>query len=399
MKNINLSYGRLNDDIYRIEKVFKGESYDWQGDWEGRALLAFNCLYEMTGGEIPCMHDMIRLLPQKTNKKLYLGKEFDGTLLDEQQIFGSSWYLRGLVAYTKNFDSQSALEAAKSTVENLYLPALSMFENYPLDREKTGGVCGGIIGEANHWKLTSDIGAAFACADGLSAYYELVRDDECRKILDVIIDKFASVDFVEYGFQTHSTLTCTRGILNMYEITGEKNYLDLARRSFQIYMKRGMTLTYENYNWFGREDSWTEPCAVVDSFILALRFYHITGEEKYRVLARRIWFNGLQFCQRSNGGAGTNTCVKVGQPYLKIGPVYEATFCCTMRYPEGLLYYHKNEELFDWNENAPEITDEYGRHFVDDKLIVEYEGKRVPIFSCNTYPRDEAEKIALRVLY
>ena len=398
MRNIELSYQRMNDDIYRIEQVFKGDSYAWQGDWEGRALLAFNCLYEITGREICCMHEMIGQLSQKTNKKLYLGKEFDGELLDEQQIFGHSWYLRGLVAYAKNFNSEVALAAAKSTVENLYLPALPLFCKYPLEREKTGDVCGSIVGEANHWKLTSDVGAAFACVDGLSCYYELVRNENARQMIDAIIEKFSTVDVVKYSFQTHSTLTCARGILRMYEITGETKYLELAKRIFQIYIDRGMTLTYENYNWFGREDTWTEPCAVVDSLILAIGLYRITGKDDYRILARRIWFNGLQFCQRSNGGAGTNACVRVGQPFLKVGRRYEAPYCCTMRYPEGLLYYHTYKDLFHWNEAAPEGSDAFGRHFIDDKLIVEYHGNRVPIFSCNLYPKEEAEQLILRVL-
>ena len=399
MKNIELSYRRLNDEIYCIDQVFKGESYAWQGDWEGRALLAFNCLYEITGKEIDCMHEMIRRLPEKTNEKLYLGREFDGNLLDEQQVFGHSWYLRGLVAYIKNFGSKTAMDAAKSTVEHLYLPALPFFENYPLDREKTGGVCGEIVGEANGWKLTSDVGAAFASVDGLSAFYELCHKDTYRALIDAIIEKFSSVDFVKYSFQTHSTLTCTRGILRMYEITGEEKYLDLTKKNFEIYVKCGMTLTYENFNWFGREDTWTEPCAVVDSLLLALRLYRITNEERYRILARRIWWGGLQFCQRENGGAGTNTCVRIGQPILAVGRRYEAPYCCTMRYPEALLYHHKNKDLLTWNESAPEIADEFGRHFVDDRLIVEFEGKKLPIFSCNTYPKEEAEKLALKVLW
>ena len=66
-------------------------------------------------------------------------------------------------------------------------------------------------------------------------------------------------------------------------------------------------------------ETWTEPCAVVDSLILALELYRITKEDRYRVLARRIWFNGLQFCQRPNGGVGPNTCVDKNNPYLQRG--------------------------------------------------------------------------------
>ena len=105
-----------------------------------------------------------------------------------------------------------------------------------------------------------------------------------------------------------------------------------------------------------------------------------TNADDYRVLARRIWFNGLQFCQRKNGGAGPNTCVTIEQPILRIS-LYEAPFCCTMRYAEGLLEYTHNQTLFDWDKNAQVATDGYGRKFVDDKLLVMCDGEVEPLFS------------------
>ena len=104
----------------------------------------------------------------------------------------------------------------------------------------------------------------------------------------------------------------------------------------------------------------------------------------------------MQFCQRSNGGAGPNKCVKEDQPILKIS-MYEAAFCCTMRYAEGLLEYSKNTDLFGWNSLAEEISDAMGRSFIDDVMIVEYKGERVPIFSCNTVPKEEALAIELKI--
>ena len=78
MRNIELNFQRLSGLEYSIEKVFRDASYDWPGDWEGRALLAFCCHYEISKKAIPCMHLMMEVLPQKTNSKSYFGKEFDG---------------------------------------------------------------------------------------------------------------------------------------------------------------------------------------------------------------------------------------------------------------------------------------------------------------------------------
>ena len=87
-----------------------------------------------------------------------------------------------------------------------------------------------------------------------------------------VIDIFLHADMVTRGFQTHTSLTCLRGILSFYETTRQKKYLQTVRREFDRYLRYGMTLTYENFNLFGREDTWTEPCSVVDSLLLAVIF-------------------------------------------------------------------------------------------------------------------------------
>ncbi|MBR2972567.1 MAG: glycoside hydrolase family 127 protein [Clostridia bacterium] len=397
MENISLNFKRLCQDDYSPEQLFKPSTYDWPGDWEGRALLAFMCHYEINGSEVPGLHTFFSMIPERVNQYGYFGVPFDGATVDEQQFSGHNWYLRGLLKYARAFDSKIATELAKSTVENLYLPAISWYSHYPLERgEKGGDVSGSVTGVQNGWKLSSDIGCAFMCVDGLAHYYKETGDERVKNFLDEVIKLFVSVDLLKYNLQTHTTLTCLRGILTLYQSTGEKRYLDIVKDKFTYYTKHGMTLTYENFNWFGREDTWTEPCAVVDSFILATELYKVTKDAEYKTLSRRIWWCGMQFCQRENGGAGPNTCVKIGQPVLKIS-MYEAPFCCTMRYAEGLLEYANNSELFVWDGTKEMSVDELGRRFIDDKLIVSIRDKQMPIFSLNTVSMEEALAVEVKI--
>lgn len=379
MKNLEMKIEknceRLSDPLYQIENIFQKKEYDWPGDWEGRALLAFCCHYAM-GNEISCMRRLVTRLPENTNKDLYFGETFDGVIADEQQLSGHSWYLCGLVEYYKLFHSENALRIAKSTVENLYLPVVNHYDKYPLDREKSGGVSGNITGIVNDWKLSSDVGCAFMCVDGLSRYYALTKDDRVKKLLEKLIEVFAGIDVIKYGFQTHTTLSCARGILLMYKETKEEKYLTLAKETFAKYVEKGMTLTFENFNWFGREDSWTEPCAIADSLILATELYKITDDEDYKALARKIWWNGLSYGQRENGGAGPNSCVTKEQPILKIS-MFEAPFCCTMRYAEGLKCVYENGFLTEETDEKIH-KDEYGRYFIGDKLLVEDLDRKFP---------------------
>lgn len=367
-EHINKSFERLSSETYSIEKIWQKRDYDWAGDWEGRALLAFVCLYEITGKKIPCMDKLLDELPEHLNCKGYMGAMLEG-IADEQQISGHSWLLRGLVEYYNVFHSTKALNFAHVIIKNLYFPLIDLYEKYSHERDETlrGGVSGKLGKTVDGWMLSSDTGCAFMCLDGLSAYYEVTRDEKVQGMIDRLLEIFMNLDWLKMKCQTHATLSAARGIVRMYQSTGEKIYLDEALFVYDFYLKYGMTMTYENFNWFGRTDSWTEPCAVVDSFILAEWFYEITKEAKYQTLASRIWFNGLRFSHRSNGGAGPNTCVTLRQPYLNVS-MYEAAFCCTMRYCEGLKFikYYEDKIMSD-----DEIrVDDYGRAFCGNKLLV-----------------------------
>lgn len=383
--HIEKSFERFSSDTYSIEKIWQKDDYDWQGDWEGRALLAFVCLYEVTGKKIPCMDKMLEELPAHLNEKGYMGAVLNG-IADEQQLSGHSWLLRGLCGYYNAFKSEKSLGFARGIVENLYLPLVGLYDKYPLERKASdeGGVSGNSGETTDGWKLSTDIGCAYMCLDGLSAYYEITRDERVKTAINRLIGGFMRLDRIKMRCQTHATLSATRGIVGMYLATGEKDYLEKAVSVYEFYLKHGMTLTYENFNWFGRKNTWTEPCAVVDSFILAVRFYEITKKREYKTLASRILYNGLSFCHRANGGAGPNACVTKIQPYLSVS-MYEAPFCCTMRYCEGLKFARLFEKdlLRDGDEKnvaadnpnnvavaSDEISvDEYGRVFKGDEML------------------------------
>ena len=399
---IEKTFRRFSEsDQYKLPYVYRSRTCEsWPGDWVGRTLLAQIHLYELTGREIPAMHEIVETLDGYINENGHLGQPFDGKIADEQLITGHQWYLRALVRYAKIFGSEKAMSIAKWTVEGLYLPLLPWFENYPLERHaKKGGIDGNRDEVLCGWELSTDVGCGFMCMDGLADYYEATGDVRVFRYLERLIQIFDRIDFVAYGFQTHCTLSCLRAIFRFYEITGDTRYFRMAKDKFELYLLHGMTLTYENFNWFGRENSWTEPCAVVDSFMLANVFYRHTKEERYLVLARRIWFNGLQFCHRPDGGSGSNSCVTKESPVL-FAKSLQNSFCCNMRYAEGLLDFARNEELFQWNENAEETVDEYGRHFADDRLLVLMNGEKMPILSCRELPDYEALRdVRLQIIY
>lgn len=369
IKRIWKNFQRLTEPYYQIEEVFASGEYGWQGDKEGRALLSFVCHYQMHGEKIPCMDEMILKIPEKTNQYFYFGKtEMD--YIDEQQLSGHSWYLRGLLAYYKVFGNKQVLNYAKSTVEHLYLPIMGKFENYPVLRgEKEGDVSGHATELQDGWLLSSDVGCAFMSVDGLAHYYCITGDKKVLTLLREMREKFDQIDKMKIQAQTHCCLTAARGFLLLYKKTEDKAYLKSAMDVAELYVQKGMTLTYQNYNWWNKGNTWTEPCAIVDSLMVMTELYKITMEPHYRKIAARIYHNGFSSMQVGNGGAGTNTTVDEQQTILKT-LLYEAFFCCTMRLAEGLLYVQNNQKLL-YAEQEELHKDEYGRYMAGDILYAE----------------------------
>ena len=135
---------------------------------------------------------------------------------------------------------------------------------------------------------------------GLSQYYEIFRE-EVWALLEEMLERFKMIDFVGLSMQTHASLSAMRGVVRLYCCRGEKPLLDFAEEFFRLYRDKGMTENYGNYNWFGKP-YWTEPCAIVDSYLLAVMLFAQTRKKEYADCASRIWFNGLGHAQCPNGG-------------------------------------------------------------------------------------------------
>jgi len=349
-----LLYSRLESPMYRPEMIFSVETAGWPGDWEGRTILALTLLAQTTGKEPAYLDEIVEQLEHHCNEKGYMRQILENGDVDEQQLSGHSWLLRGLCEYylyRKNDPSVSVpvLKRIETIIENLFLPAAGRYREYPIrpeDRVEEGKESGHIGKKVGHWYLSSDTGCAYIPLDGVSHAYVLLDQysgnrqlvSRLKELLDEMTANFYTIPFLEICVQTHATLTGCRGILRLYEHDRDPDKLAFVRKIFKLYCEEGMTANYANYNWFGKPD-WTEPCAVIDSFMLAVQLYAHTGEMQYAEKAQRILYNALYAGQRANGGFGTDTCVGAeNKPdnHLLACSSYEAYWCCSMRGGEGL---------------------------------------------------------------
>lgn len=334
------NYSRLEGNYYKPEVIFYADQNSWAGDWEGRTMLALVMDARATKREPAYLERMLELLKEKVNEKGYLGGICPEGVFDEQQLSGHNWLLRALLEYYQWKKDEEIRDMAQRIVENLYLPLAECqaYDEYPTDpaiRERKGEEAGSLLGQSGRFLISTDIGCAFMPLDSLAQYYHMFGDVRVSRLLEQMIDKFRSIDFMGASMQTHASLNALRGILTFGADTGNLELLDWGEEFFRFYMENGMTENYANYNWFGRPE-WTEPCGIVDSFLAALQLFFLTGKSYYVEIAQKIYYNGLGHAQRDNGGFGCDCCAGArGNAYLHLSG-YEAYWCCSMRGAEGL---------------------------------------------------------------
>lgn len=374
MKRSHMNFNRLECEEYQPENIFKKE-YSWPGDFEGRTILALVLLAQATHRQPKYLDEIMKLLPSHLNEKGYFGQILPEGFVDEQQLSSHSWFLRAMVEYYKWKKDKNVLAIIRNIVNNLLLNAKGYYEKYPVnptDRVCDDGQAIGSLhkGTVGNWYLSTDVGCAFILLDGATHAYELLKDIELKALIDEMIGKFLSIDIYGLSFQTHATLSASRGLLRYFELTGDSRLLSTVENIFSLYLRAGITENYANYNWFNRPE-WTEPCAVIDSFILAAGLWKNTGKLNYREVAHNIFYNAIAYGQRPNGGFGCDICAGAQDEFLSPRQdLFEAHWCCTMRGGEGLSraiefnYFINNNEII-----VPFYNDSTAHFNFEDKKI------------------------------
>ena len=360
------NFTRLQSALYRPPQLFNGQNVrSWPGDFEGRALLAITLMSRTTGQEPDYFPAMVAEYRDHLNPQGYFGPALDLRAINEQQLSGHGWYLRGLCEYYEWKRDPQTLAQIRAVVHNLALPLCGSYAKYPIDpalrtravaATNPGAVDGQLNGQHGDWAVSSDTGCAFIFLDGLAHAWVVLKaagDGDTaalKELIDEAIERYIQMDLVAIKAQTHASLTGMRTLLRVVGETGDAKLLHAVEERYRLYRATAMTANYANTNWFGRQDSWTEPCAIIDSYMVATQLWQHTGDAAYLEDAHLIWFNGVGRGLRGNGGYGTDTCAGFGSAWVKVRS-YEANFCCTMRGGEGharaaqYLYFAREGEL------------------------------------------------------
>ncbi len=387
------NFNRLEVGLYVPDSIYEIPSREyheeiWPGDLPGRLILGQTLLQKASGREALHLKTIIDDLPNHFNELGYIGKIYTD-VLSEQQLSGHGWLLRGLCEYYIMTQDPIIYEYLETMAKNLILPTAGHHRNYPIEpslRKDAGGFMGTQEKMLDGWLLSSDVGCDFIFMDGVIQTYNILKTDELKAICYEMADRFLEADLYSIKAQTHATLTALRGLMRLYELTGEQRFLEGTIERYDLYKAEGMTETYENFNWFQRPE-WTEPCAVVDSYQLTLDLWKHTGETKYLEDSQLIWYNAISYEQRDNGGFGLSNCPGPQDHHLQTN-AYEAHWCCTMRGSEGIA--ERIQSLYFTQDNSVIIAD-----FQNSEVDMELPSGKLSVSLKTDYPF--GDKLDLRI--
>ncbi len=382
------NFARMHLGRYRPEFVHTWPSIQyhqeqWPADLVGRVILTLSLEEQALSKKSQNLKRIVHELEENMNEKGYCGKIYTPDL-NEQQLSGHGWLLNGLVEYYKHTGDEKAKELLQTMVDNLILPTKGMHKTYPIDpdlREDAGGYMGTHQKKVGNWILSSDIGCDFIFMDGVIKVYEILPSDELKDVIEEMISRFLEIDQEKIKAQTHSTMTSLRGLLRYAQLENRPELIAEVQKRFDIYKKVAMTENYENYNWYGRP-RWTEPCAVVDSYIVAINLWRLTGNTVYLADAQHIFYNGMGFEQRYSGSFGCSSCLGAGTPMM-ILTTNDTHWCCTMRGGVGLsraiqyaFFIHENNIYIpDFKDVTSKICIQNNTVKMQQKTEYPYNGK------------------------
>jgi uncharacterized protein len=358
-RRAGLNLRRLHGPEFQFDAMLASfTAPDAPGDWVGRALLALTEHAQLLGREAPQLAEIVARLPGRLNARGYLGDVRPAGTVDENQLGGHNALLRGLCEYHRWRPDERALAMIRSIVGNLMVPSAPLWADYPEEPDpalRDNQVVGLTVRRATGtWRgLSTDVGVGFFILDGLTQAHAVDPSPALRDLIETVIARYVRFDPVRHGAQTHSTLSTLRGILRWWrEAAPRPELLALVRARFAAYRALAVTEHHANYNWFGRPE-WTEPCAVVDAFLLSVQLWAATGDAELLEEAHRIFFNALAHAQRPNGGYGCDRCTgAAGLRVVAPHECFEAPWCCTMRGAEGLA----RAAQFGWFTGDDEIV-------------------------------------------
>lgn len=287
---------------------------EYSGDVSGRYVGALATAARVYGTDVPDLDALIAKVIALQKPDGYFGSTFHHekpTDADMALLWGNGRLLVGLLEYYELRKSAPVLASCRRIGDFLVHVAPMMLSTEI--REAFG---------AQHFA------SSYICwtqqTEGLGNLYRVTHDIRYRRLAEDI----ARVIERRAGDHVHGYLTSLRGVMGLYEATGDAQWLRQCEAAWEdITSSQDLLITGGVPEGWSPNNHRTEGCGEADWVRLNLALWRATTEPKYLAVAERAIFNELAFNQYETGDFGHRVYTETGLP--SAGAV-RAWWCCTL---------------------------------------------------------------------
>lgn len=333
----------LADVSFKIERIFTNYSGDVSGRFLELGVLTSPPGQLMPAGTLPEVIKSIKSY-QKPDGHFGVDVDFSKPFVkvspEITTLWGNARLLVGLVTAAEKLNNTELLDAA-CKLGDFYVNTSAQLCSPAREEE---------------YRATGTYGDGYTCCyfpamEGLVMLYKVTREERYLQQALRMAEMFLRFDVLPVE-HSHGNLCAWRSILDLYELTGNRTYLDRAVAKWDSAVEGG-------YVWAlgGLGEHWyvnfeiSEGCSESDWLRFNLGLWKNTGQTKYLDMADRLIENQYIAEQSPNGGFGMRQFDGVPSgPVATFGSVGEWEFCCSFHGPLG-LYFLKSHLATTSNQN------------------------------------------------
>jgi len=320
----------LADVSFKVNRIFT----NYSGDISGRFLELASLTSPSGRPAPPTLGPVAAEIAQYQKADGHFGAEMDFAKPMPKgsppipMLWGNGRLLVGLVTAARELHDTNLLAAARR-LGDFYVSSTNVFCSAAREAEL---------------RATGTYGDGYTCCyfpgiEGLALLYRATREGRYLEQARRMAEWFGKFDALPTD-HSHGNLCAWRGILELYQLTGERSYLDRALAKWQAAMQEGFVWTLggvgEHWYVFHGLD---EGCSESDWLRFNLELWRDTGETRFLDVAERLLHNQYSANQCPNGGYGGRAFDgDAAGPVGTHGPVEEWPWCCSFHGPLGLHF-------------------------------------------------------------
>ncbi len=288
---------------------------NFSGDLSGRYVGALAVAAGYYGEGFPQLDDLVprNLALQKPDGHFGAAFHFENPGDDDLALlWGNGRLLIGLLEYYRYKPRQDVLASARRIGD--FLVKIGPLMNSDSVRRQFG---------AGHYATS------YICwtqnIEGLAELFRLTKDSSYRDLAEKI-----STHVVDRPSEhVHGFLTSLRGVIELYKLTGKRQYLDQVEREWHAIADSNDMLVTGGVpeRWSPVAKPRTEGCAEADWVRLNLALWTLTEKPEYLAMAEKVIFNELAMNQFDAGDFGHRVPTSTG---MAGDGAVRAWWCCTL---------------------------------------------------------------------